>query len=84
MKTSRQVQNGAATTVSCVEHMKISPDGTRIEVWREEQGGAAKVYSHNSLPAKYWPKYNYAAKFVNIVKESTPKITFYTDRAMCR
>ena len=84
--TKRQVQNGAATTVSCTEHMAISADGTRVEVWRGEDGVGAcpKVYSHNTLPAKLWPKYNYAAKFVNIVRESTPKITFYTERAMCR
>ena len=70
---------------SCTEYMTISSEGSRVEISREGPGGAdTKVYSHNTLPPKYWPKYNYAAKFVNIVKESTPKITFYTDRAMCR
>ena len=76
---------------SCTEHMTISSDGKQIEISRLSppgchggKGSDTKVYTHATLPNKYWPKYNYAAKFVNIVKESTPKITFYTDRAMCR
>ena len=77
---------------SCTEHMTISSDGKQIEISRLSPPGChggqgsdtTKVYTHATLPNKYWPKYNYAAKFVNIVKESTPKITFYTDRAMCR
>jgi hypothetical protein len=32
----------------------------------------------------YRSKYNYAAKFVNLVRESTPKITVYTDDAVYR
>merc|ERR1719295_1337240 len=89
--TKKVVQNGASSTVSCTEHMTISSDGKQIEISRLSppgchggKGSDTKVYTHATLPNKYWPKYNYAAKFVNIVKESTPKITFYTDRAMCR
>jgi len=80
--TKKVQQNGVQCTVSITEEMVISADGSTIQISRSS--GDLKVYQHGSLPAKYWPKYNYAAKFVNIVRESTPKITFYTDKAMCR
>lgn len=30
---------------------------------------------------KYWKKYQYAAKFVQLVKSKTPKVTLYTKYA---
>lgn len=32
---------------------------------------------------KYWKKYQYAAKFVQLVRTKTPKVTFYTRYAKC-
>jgi len=35
------------------------------------------------LPQKFWKKYQYAARFINLVKASTPKMTLYTSQAKC-
>lgn len=32
---------------------------------------------------KYWKKYQYATKFVQLVKSKTPKVTLYTKFAKC-
>ena len=32
---------------------------------------------------KYWKKYQYASKFVQLVKSKTPKVTLYTKYAKC-
>ena len=82
--TKKVLQNGIQCTVSVLEEMSISSDGNGIQITRNGTSKEVKIYQHSNLPQKYWPKYNYAAKFVNIVRESTPKITFYTDKAMCR
>lgn len=34
-----------------------------------------------SLLEKYWKKYQYASKFVQLVKSKTPKVTLYTKYA---
>ena len=78
------------------EVMRISGDGDRIVLYTPEPGtplatspppipgsGADSFYSYHSLPAKYHKKYQYAARFVNLVKASTPKITLYTSQAKC-
>jgi len=46
-------------------------------------GGADAFYSYQTLPQKYWKKYQYAARFINLVKASTPKMTLYTSQAKC-
>uniref|UniRef100_A0A669B1T6 Serine/threonine-protein kinase PLK4 n=1 Tax=Oreochromis niloticus TaxID=8128 RepID=A0A669B1T6_ORENI len=40
-------------------------------------------YDHlyEDLPEKYWKKYQYASKFVQLVKSKTPKVTLYTKYA---
>ena len=38
-------------------------------------------YSHDSLPEKYWHKYDNACRFMNIVRSKLPMITYYTDEA---
>jgi hypothetical protein len=43
-------------------------------------GGADAFYSYQSLPSKLWKKYLYAARFVNLVRAKTPKITLYTSK----
>ena len=78
------------------EVMRISGDGDRIVLYTPEPGtapasapaaipssGADSFHSYHSLPGKYHKKYQYAARFVNLVKASTPKITLYTSQAKC-
>jgi polo-like kinase 4 len=43
-------------------------------------GGADAFYSYQSLPSKLWKKYLYAARFVNLVRAKTPKVTLYTSK----
>lgn len=38
-------------------------------------------HSYESLPEKHWKKYEYAVRFVNLVRAKTPKITLYSDKA---
>ncbi|XP_053664295.1 serine/threonine-protein kinase PLK4 [Anopheles marshallii] len=42
------------------------------------------VYNYEDIPEKHWKKYVYAARFVNMVKAKTPKITLYSDKAKCQ
>ena len=78
------------------EVMRISGDGDRIVLYTPDPGtqlassppptpssGADSFHSYHSLPSKYHKKYQYAARFVNLVKASTPKITLYTSQAKC-
>lgn len=80
------------------EVMRISPDGLRIIIYEPEGGkgvllaeepaslppqGADKIYGIENLPEKHWKKYAYAAKFVDLVRAKTPKVTYYTDKAKC-
>lgn len=44
------------------------------------------IWSHNApvtcpVAEKYWKKYQYASKFVQLVKSKTPKVTLYTKYA---
>uniref|UniRef100_A0AAY3ZY27 Serine/threonine-protein kinase PLK4 n=1 Tax=Denticeps clupeoides TaxID=299321 RepID=A0AAY3ZY27_9TELE len=41
------------------------------------------ICSHEDLPERYWKKYQYATKFVQLVKSKTPKVTLYTKYAKC-
>jgi len=76
------------------EVMRISSDGDRIVLFTPGHGtllstkpplssGDDKYFSYDSLDTKYHKKYHYAARFVNLVKASTPKITIYTSEAKC-
>lgn len=44
---------------------------------------AVSNYLYCSLPFKYWKKYQYATRFVDLVRKKTPKITLYTRLAKC-
>jgi len=80
-----------------IDVMQISADGQRVVVFRPGKedrkvrssptpippGGADAIYSYTSLPEKLWKKYMYAAKYVSLVKATTPKITLYTSKAKC-
>nr|AAH57940.1 Plk4 protein [Mus musculus] len=40
-------------------------------------------YSFDNLPEKYWRKYQYASRFIQLVRSKTPKITYFTRYAKC-
>ncbi|XP_074848037.1 serine/threonine-protein kinase PLK4 isoform X2 [Carettochelys insculpta] len=78
------------------EVLKISCDGSVITVYHPNEGRGfllddgppsapedVVMYSFENLPEKYWKKYQYAAKFVQLVRSKTPKVTFYTRYAKC-
>ena len=46
-------------------------------------GCDSQQFTFDNLPAKYWKKYQYASRFVNLVRSKTPKITLYTTKAKC-
>ncbi|KAJ6668795.1 hypothetical protein lerEdw1_012279 [Lerista edwardsae] len=78
------------------EVLRISGDGSGIIVYHPNEGRGfplndrpppspedLNVYNFDNLPEKYWKKYQYAAKFVQLVRSKTPKVTFYTRYAKC-
>ncbi|XP_054680721.1 serine/threonine-protein kinase PLK4 isoform X2 [Grus americana] len=78
------------------EVLRISCDGNVIAVYHPNEGRGFLlddrppapsedicVYNFDNLPEKYWKKYQYAAKFVQLVRTKTPKVTFYTRYAKC-
>ncbi|XP_015265835.1 PREDICTED: serine/threonine-protein kinase PLK4 [Gekko japonicus] len=78
------------------EVMRISCDGSGVTVYHPNEGKGfplkdrpppppedLNIYSFDNLPEKYWKKYQYAAKFVQLVRSKTPKVTFYTRYAKC-
>lgn len=78
-----------------VEVCKISKDGMKViiypvdkerekNVFSEHNPNPDEVFSYHNLPQKHWKKYLYAARFVELVKAKTPKITLYTSLAKCQ
>ncbi|XP_005190292.2 serine/threonine-protein kinase PLK4 [Musca domestica] len=74
----------------------ISGDGQSVMVYQPDSGRGLPVsdrapdppptssnciFSYDTLPAKHHKKYAYAARFVNLVKSKTPKITYYSPLA---
>lgn len=45
--------------------------------------GADQIYNYQNLPEKHETKYIYAARFVDLVKAVTPKVTFFSAQAKC-
>lgn len=41
----------------------------------------SKHFTFDSLPDKYWKRYQYATRFVKLVRSKTPKVTLYTPQA---
>jgi len=79
-----------------VEVLRISEDGIKVTIFSpngkigvplcetpHSVPSTAISYAFSALPQKYWKKYQYADKFVRLVKMKTPKITFYSDRSKC-
>ncbi|XP_042540744.1 serine/threonine-protein kinase PLK4 isoform X1 [Dipodomys spectabilis] len=78
------------------EVLQISSDGTMVTVYYPNDGrdflladrppsptDNISTYSFDNLPEKYWRKYQYASRFVQLVRSKTPKITYFTKYAKC-
>ncbi|XP_018421461.1 PREDICTED: serine/threonine-protein kinase PLK4 isoform X2 [Nanorana parkeri] len=78
------------------EVLRISCDGNLIYVYHPNEGKGFPLddrppsppetllsYTFDSLPEKYWKKYQYASKFTDLVRSKTPKVTYYTRYAKC-
>uniref|UniRef100_UPI0037E8BA8B serine/threonine-protein kinase PLK4 n=1 Tax=Semicossyphus pulcher TaxID=241346 RepID=UPI0037E8BA8B len=76
------------------EVLRISCDGAMVTIYQPNGGKGFPVLdcppappedilicSYDDLPEKYWKKYQYASKFVQLVKSKTPKVTLYTKNA---
>ncbi|XP_061599028.1 serine/threonine-protein kinase PLK4 [Cololabis saira] len=74
--------------------LRISCDGSMVTIYQPNGGKGFPVLdcppappedilicSYEDLPEKYWKKYQYASKFVQLVKSKTPKVTLYTKYA---
>ncbi|CAH8435087.1 unnamed protein product [Schistosoma intercalatum] len=46
-------------------------------------GDPLELYTLNTLPQKYWRKYQFISKFVQMVRAHTPKVTLYTNKVKC-
>ncbi|XP_030574885.1 serine/threonine-protein kinase PLK4 isoform X2 [Archocentrus centrarchus] len=76
------------------EVLRISCDGSMVTIYQPNGGKGFPVLdcppappedilicSYEDLPEKYWKKYQYASRFVQLVKSKTPKVTLYTKYA---
>ncbi|XP_013119238.2 serine/threonine-protein kinase PLK4 [Stomoxys calcitrans] len=74
----------------------ISSDGMSVIVYQPDSGrglpiseqppelppfSSNSIFSYCTLPLKHHKKYAYAARFVDLVKSKTPKVTYYSTRA---
>jgi len=80
-----------------VEVFVISNSGMQISIYQPNNGRGVTVedqpvalpkvplksFSYAELPEKYWKKYQYASRFVKLVRSKTPKVTLYTQRCKC-
>ncbi|XP_049626150.1 serine/threonine-protein kinase PLK4 [Suncus etruscus] len=78
------------------EVLQVSRDGTRVTVYYPNDGRGVPLtdrppslpantcsFCFDSLPEKYWRKYQYASRFVQLVRSKSPKITYFTKYAKC-
>ncbi|XP_036618651.1 serine/threonine-protein kinase PLK4 isoform X2 [Trichosurus vulpecula] len=78
------------------EVLQVSGDGNSITIYYPNDGEGFPLdnkplplpkdvtrYSFDSLPEKYWRKYQYASRFVQLVRSKTPKITYFSKYAKC-
>ncbi|XP_003927762.2 serine/threonine-protein kinase PLK4 isoform X2 [Saimiri boliviensis] len=78
------------------EVLQISSDGNTITIYYPNDGRDFPLadrppsltdnisrYSFDNLPEKYWRKYQYASRFVQLVRSKSPKITYFTRYAKC-
>ncbi|KAK3930879.1 Serine/threonine-protein kinase PLK4 [Frankliniella fusca] len=89
-------KKGSSREERVIDVCRISNDGLRIVLYQMNGGkgaivrdkppdlpeqGADAIFSYESLPEKHWKKYEYAVRFVNLVRAKTPKVTLYSDKA---
>ncbi|XP_036778845.2 serine/threonine-protein kinase PLK4 [Manis pentadactyla] len=78
------------------EVLQISSDGNMITIYYPNDGRGFPLadrpplptdnissYNFDNLPEKYWRKYQYASRFVQLVRSKSPKITYFTRYAKC-
>lgn len=78
------------------EVLRISCDGNLVYIYLPNEGKGFPLvdrppsppenmlsYTFDSLPERYWKKYQYASKFIQLVRSKTPKVTYYTRYAKC-
>ncbi|XP_016058812.1 PREDICTED: serine/threonine-protein kinase PLK4 [Miniopterus natalensis] len=78
------------------EVLHVSSDGNTITIYYPNDGRGFPLadrppsltdnisrYSFDNLPEKYWRKYQYASRFVQLVRSKSPKITYFTKYAKC-
>ncbi|KAM6961126.1 serine/threonine-protein kinase PLK4 [Aplochiton taeniatus] len=91
-----ELLKGLASQERVKEVLRISCDGSMVTIYQPNDGKGFPVLdrppappedilicSYEDLPEKYWKKYQYASKFVQLVKSKTPKVTLYTKYAKC-
>ncbi|XP_053399578.1 serine/threonine-protein kinase PLK4-like isoform X2 [Mercenaria mercenaria] len=80
-----------------VEVFVISQNGMQVSIYQPNNGKGVpaedqpialpkvplKSFAFSELPEKYWKKYQYASRFVKLVRSKTPKVTLYTQRCKC-
>lgn len=75
------------------EICRISRDGARIEIYQPDPGrqpaepadpNRVEHFAYPHVPARHWKKYTYAARFVQLVRAKTPKVTYYSLLAKCQ
>lgn len=89
-------KKGPSREERVIDVCRISNDGLRIVLYQMNGGkgaivrdkppdlpdqGSDAIFSYESLPEKHWKKYEYAVRFVNLVRAKTPKVTLYSDKA---
>uniref|UniRef100_A0A182N8Y9 Serine/threonine-protein kinase PLK4 n=1 Tax=Anopheles dirus TaxID=7168 RepID=A0A182N8Y9_9DIPT len=72
-----------------IRFMLYQPDGSRgVPIKNEPPDlparGVDSIFNYEDIPERHWKKYIYAARFVQMVKAKTPKITLYSDKAKCQ
>jgi len=81
------------------EVLRISQNGMKIAVYQPNGKSGVPLtsqppsphagsestctYLFSNLPSKYWKKYQYATRFVHLVRKKTPKVTMYSKHAKC-
>ncbi|XP_007908878.1 serine/threonine-protein kinase PLK4 isoform X2 [Callorhinchus milii] len=91
-----ELLKGSGAQERVKEVLRISCDGYTIHIYHPNEGRGfplddrppsapedVYVYHFDNLPEKFWKKYQYASKFVHLVRSKTPKVTLYTKYAKC-
>uniref|UniRef100_H2Z6T2 Serine/threonine-protein kinase PLK4 n=1 Tax=Ciona savignyi TaxID=51511 RepID=H2Z6T2_CIOSA len=93
-----EIVNSKTGSDIVTEVLRVSCDGTSIKVYPPsstsqhgcmlskrppEPPPTTVTYEKTNLPDKYHNKYKYLARFVQLVRSKTPKVTLFTQQAKC-